>query len=120
MFWSNYQVIRPCATIRRSNLKSIRRESTTASVNEIIENVIAEYNQYRSPTAITRLLALDEEGVKILFAGTFCDICGEHDDYKFIQYFLEEKGLAATIKNIKEFDGGAVVHNKIVLETTIY
>ena len=57
-----------------------------AHAEEIVENAIDEYNKYRSPGVVARLISIDDEGLKIKFAGTFCETCGKNSDYQFIVY----------------------------------
>lgn len=88
-----------------------------AFAKEIVENAIEEYNKYRSPEVIARLMSVDDEGLVIRFTGSFCEACGKDSDYQFIAYLLDEKGVETNIAKITELEEGAIVTFKIVMET---
>jgi hypothetical protein len=78
-------------------------------VRKIIVNASAEYNKYHSPEAQTTLLSMSEKAFKIKFTGTFCYTCGFYDYFDDFTVLLEEKGLNASVAEIKEMEEGAVV-----------
>lgn len=78
-------------------------------MKRMIEKVIEEYNRYRSPEAVARVISIDERSFKIEFRGSFCRTCGFYDYIEDFKFMLEDKGIKAEIKEIKEIEGGVVV-----------
>ncbi len=83
------------------------------SLRKKIEDVIKEYNKYRSPEATARLISIDEKSLKIEFTGSFCRTCGFYDYFDDFRVFLEEVGLKTKIREIKEIDEGAIVEFEV-------
>lgn len=71
----------------------------TAS-EEIVRRAVEEYNRYRSPEAVARLVKVDDDGVLIEFSGTFCETCGVYDWLEDFAYELErlDERLTARIE----------------------
>lgn len=78
-------------------------------MRKIIENMIEEYNKYRSPEATAKLISINQKPFKIEFIGFFCCTCGFYDYFDDLTIFLGEKRLKAEIAEIKETDEGAIV-----------
>ena len=83
------------------------------SVNKTIEKVVKEYNKYRSPEALARVISVDGKSFKIEFIGPFCRSCGLYDYFDDFKLLLEDVGLKSKIGKIKEIDEGAVVRFQI-------
>lgn len=78
-------------------------------MKEKIEKAIEEFNKYRSPEAVARLLTSGKKSFKIEFTGSFCKTCGFYDYFEDFRLVLEENGLKAKISETKEIAEGAVV-----------
>jgi hypothetical protein len=74
-----------------------------------IEKTIEEYNKYRTPEVVARLVSLDSSGFNIEFKGHFCHTCGFYDYFDDFRFLLEDINLKTEIKEIEEIDEGAVV-----------
>ena len=48
-------------------------------VGRILERAVEEYNRYRSPEAVARLIKLEGEEALLEFTGSFCETCGVYD-----------------------------------------
>ena len=94
-------------------------KSERAFAKEIVEDAVDEYNKYRSPQVIARLMSIDDESATIRFTGSFCEECGKDNDYQFIEYLLGEKEVEAKTDKITELEEGegAIVIYKIVIKT---
>ena len=70
------------------------------TLEEIIRRAVEEYNRYRSPEAVARVLEFKEGSVLIEFSGTFCETCGVYDWLEDFIYELErlDVGLTARIE----------------------
>ena len=74
-----------------------------------IQEAVAEFNKYRSPEATAKLLGVQEKDFVISFMGSFCQSCGFYDYFDDYAIALEDIGLKAAIKRIKEIPDGAEV-----------
>lgn len=79
------------------------------SFEKILKNTIEEYNKYRTPEVIARLISFDNANFRIEFSGHFCYTCGFYDYFDDFRFLLEELKVKAEIKEIEEIDEGAVV-----------
>jgi len=79
------------------------------SLEKIIEKVIKEYNEYRSPEATARRISMNDKSFKIGLTGHFCYTCGFYDYFDDFKILLEETGLKTKITEIKEIEEGAIV-----------
>lgn len=79
------------------------------SVKQEIAKAVEEFNRYRAPEAVAKLLTIDTSSFKIEFTGPFCHACGFHDYFDDFKIFLEEIGPRAEIKQIEEAKSGATV-----------
>jgi len=83
------------------------------SLQKIVLDAIEKYRTYRTDTQL-RLLTLNGENFKIEFVGDFCHVCGVSNDYKLVQYFLEENGLNTAVTHVSNFDDGFVAEFRVV------
>lgn len=58
-----------------------------------LERAVEEYNKYRSPEAVARLLKLEGDEVLVEFSGNFCRTCGVYDWLEDFVYELQRLGL---------------------------
>lgn len=86
------------------------------SFSEIIREAIEEYNRYRSPEVVARLVKIEDKRFIVEFRGTFCLTCGFYDYFEDLVYLLEDRGLRARITYIEEIDDGGVVEYRILEE----
>ena len=79
-----------------------------------LEVAIEEFNKYRDPLIVGKLLDFDGESFTIEFTGSFCRTCGFYDYFEDFQYeLLDIIGLSTEIKEIEEMPEGArVVYHK--------
>jgi superoxide reductase len=85
-----------------------------------IEMAIEEFNKYRDPLIVGKLLDVGEESFIMEFIGHFCRTCGFYDYFEDFQYeLLDIVGLSTEIKEIEELPEGArVVYSIIDCEHT--
>ena len=79
------------------------------SLEKILKKTIEEYNKYRAPEIIARLISIDNSKFRIEFTGHFCFTCGFYDYFDDFRFLLEELKVKAEITEIEEIDEGAVV-----------
>jgi hypothetical protein len=92
-----------------SGLFSNLRIQTVSFFNENTAKPIEEFNKYRAPEAVAKLVSVDSGSFKIEFTGPFCQACGFHDYFDDFRIFLEEIGPQAEIMQIEETNSGAIV-----------
>ena len=68
------------------------------------EAAVEEFNKYRSPEAVARLIELGEGQVKIELSGPFCRSCGLYDYFDDLKIELEKK-MGGSIE-ISKIEGG--------------
>ena len=69
-----------------------------------VEAAVEEFNKYRSPEAVARLIELGEGQVKIELSGPFCRSCGLYDYFDDLKIELEKK-MGGSIE-ISKIEGG--------------
>lgn len=74
-----------------------------------LREVIAHYNEFRSPEAHAELLSLEGATFRVSFTGYFCRTCGVYDYFEDLQEKLRDRGLETRIAEIQETPDGAVV-----------
>lgn len=83
-----------------------------------IKAAIKQYNYYRSPEAIARLIEVSGNKIKVEFAGTFlCYSCGLYDWFDDLRYELKDSiGKNVKIINIlsSEKEEKFIVEFKII------
>lgn len=72
------------------------------NIKEIIIRATELYNRYRSPEAVSRIIEISEDHIKILFKGHFCKTCGVNDWIEDFKYVLEDMGVETELINIIE------------------
>lgn len=71
----------------------------------MLEKVIAEYNRYRSPEAVAKIIRVEKDKFEIEFGGPFCLSCGVQDYFEDLIYDLERmEGLMVSISKIKQIE----------------
>ena len=90
------------------------KDDKSDTTKKKIEKAVEEFNKYRAPEAVAKLLALNEESFKIEFTGPFCRACGFYDYFDDFKIFLEEIGSKTEISQIEETKNGAIVTFKII------
>lgn len=83
-------------------------------IREIVEDAVAEYNRYRAPEAVARLLSISNNEIMVEFSGGICYTCGFYDYFEDYKIILEEMGLETVISSIEETDEGAIVIFKVL------
>lgn len=81
---------------------------------ERVMDAVEEYNRYRAPEAVARLLRIDDRSMTLEFTGSFCATCGFYDYFDDLRVMLEERGLRCRVSSIKETEDGTIV--EFVLE----
>ncbi|ADL19365.1 hypothetical protein ASAC_0960 [Acidilobus saccharovorans 345-15] len=74
-------------------------------VKLIVKESIKEYNRYRSPEAIARLVTRKGDTYYVKFDGSYCETCGLYDWIDDLRYVMLEKGLNVEIEKLKEPEG---------------
>ncbi|WP_287582228.1 hypothetical protein [Candidatus Borrarchaeum sp.] len=77
------------------------------SLEKILKKTIEEYNKYRTPEVIARLISIDNSKFRIEFTG-HCHTCGFYDYFDDFRFLLEDFGLTSKIIGIKETDEGGI------------
>jgi len=78
--------------------------------NQKLEVAIEEFNKYRDPLIVGRLIEIGEESFTMEFTGHFCRTCGFYDYFEDFQYeILDTMGLSTEMKEIDELPEGARV-----------
>jgi len=85
-----------------------------SSFRENTIKAVQEFNKYRSPEALAKLLTTGKDWFKIEFTGPFCRACGFYDYFDDFKIFLEEIGPKAGILEINETSNGAVVKFNLI------
>jgi len=72
-----------------------------------LEKAVEEYNRYRSPEAVARIVQTDNDGFTLEFSGPFCQSCGVHDYFEDMIFELERlTGMSASLREIQEMEKG--------------
>ena len=82
-------------------------------LREKVEKAILEYNKYRSPEFTAYLLDIRENELIIAYKWHGCRTCGLYDYFEDFIYNLEEFGIKAKIKDVKEKEDNFIVIYKI-------
>jgi hypothetical protein len=77
-----------------------------------VEAAVEEFNTYRSPEAVAKIVEVDENRATIEFSGPFCVSCGVEDYFDDLRIELE-KNVGAKIEIVK-IEGSAEVERYIV------
>ena len=81
---------------------------------EHLDEPIKEFNKYRDPLIVGKLLEQDQESLTIEFTGHFCRTCGFYDYFEDFQYVLLDIAEVSTeIEKIEETPNGAIVKYSI-------
>lgn len=74
-----------------------------------LREVIAHYNEFRSPEAHAELVSLEGGTFWVSFTGYFCRTCGVYDYFEDLQEKLRDRGVKTKIVEIQETPNGAAV-----------
>ncbi len=84
-------------------------------VKKTVNDAIEEYNKFRVPEVIAKLISIDTTSFHVEFTGSFCESCGFYDYFDDFSILLEDDfGLKTKIREIHEISEGAVVKFEIV------
>lgn len=64
-----------------------------AVVNEVLNEVIETYNEYRNPMATAELVTRGGSWFRVRFEGPFCTTCCRDDYFEDLIYELDELGV---------------------------
>ncbi|MBD3206700.1 hypothetical protein GF319_10215 [Candidatus Bathyarchaeota archaeon] len=79
-----------------------------------IDEAIKEFNKYRDPLIVGKLLEQDQDSLTLEFTGHFCRTCGFYDYFEdFLYVLLDTTGLNSEIEKIEETQNGAIVKYSI-------
>ncbi len=81
-----------------------------------LRKAIEEYNRYRGAEARAEIIEEGGDEVRIRFTGPFCTTCGYYDWIEDLIYLLEDHGVEAEIKEIRDLEFGAEALFKIKKE----
>lgn len=72
-----------------------------------LESTIEEYNKYRKPEAVARIVWVEDGGFKLEFSGPFCQSCGVQGYFEDVIYELERlNGVKASLLSVQEIKPG--------------
>jgi len=77
-----------------------------------VEAAVEEFNRYRSPEAVAKIVEVNENQVTIEFSGPFCVSCGVEDYFDDLRIELE-KNIGEKIM-ITKIEGGAEAEGYVV------
>ena len=77
-----------------------------------VEAAVEEFNKYRSPEAVAKIVEISEDNITIEFSGPFCASCGVEDYFDDLRIELE-KNIGGKIE-ISKIEGGAEVQGYTV------
>ena len=60
---------------------------------EALERAVEEYNRYRRPEAVARLLRVEGDEALLEFTGSFCETCGVYDWLEDFVYEVRDLNL---------------------------
>jgi len=67
-----------------------------------IREAVEEYNRYRAPEAVARIVSFDGEKLVVRIEGSFCETCGINDWVEDLVYVLQDHGVDATLEGVIE------------------
>ncbi len=67
-----------------------------------IRRAIEDYNRFRSPEAVARIVGFDGEKLVVRIEGSFCETCGINDWVEDLVYMLEDHGVDAVLEGVVE------------------
>ncbi|MCS7110785.1 MAG: hypothetical protein N3D82_05345 [Ignisphaera sp.] len=82
--------------------KEIRFNLHNVGIKESIAKAVELYNRYRSPEAVSKIIEIKGNSIKIAFEGHFCATCAVNDWIEDFKYVLEDIGIQAELENIIE------------------
>jgi hypothetical protein len=79
----------------------------SGQLRSVLEKTVEEYNRYRSPEAVARIVRADDDGFTLEFSGPFCQSCGVHDYFEDMIFELERlSSMRASLQEIQEIEEG--------------
>ncbi len=82
-------------------------------IKKNILKIINEFNKYRKPEIVGKLISINKDILKIRFTGSFCHTCGFYDYFEDFKFHLDDNKLKNKIFKIKETKNGAIVEFKL-------
>jgi hypothetical protein len=67
-----------------------------------VREAVEEYNKYRAPEAVARIISFDGEKLVVRIEGSFCETCGINDWVEDLAFLLQDHGLDAELEGIIE------------------
>lgn len=68
----------------------------------LVRRAIEQYNRYRAPEAVAKLVAIRGDEVIVRFEGSFCRTCGINDWVEDFKYVLEDMGVESDLVKVIE------------------
>ncbi|MEM0328899.1 MAG: hypothetical protein QXU12_04820 [Nitrososphaerota archaeon] len=84
---------------------------------ELLERAVEEYNKFRSPEAVVRIIELRDDGFVAEFSGSFCLTCGVYDWLEDLRYEIRrlDPELDAVIDSWRQIsDDSIIVEFKLI------
>ncbi len=72
---------------------------------EVIRKAVKEYNKYRAPESVAKILKIEDNRITIAFSGSFCETCGVYDWIEDLKYEFENFNIDADLMEIIEKKG---------------
>lgn len=82
-------------------------------VKKVLNKAIKEYNKYRGPRAIAKLLKINKKQFKVQFEGNFDASCCMDEYFSDLVHILEEKGLEVKALDYSKKKGKYITIYKI-------
>ena len=77
----------------------------------MVDRAVEEYNRFRSPEAVVRIVERREDGFVAKFSGSFCATCGVYDWLEDLRYEIRRLDLEldAVIEDWKQISDDTII-----------
>ncbi len=76
-------------------------------MRSVLEKAVKEYNRYRSPEAVARIVETSGEAFMLEYSGPFCRSCGVNDYFEDMIFELERlNDMRVSLQKIQEVEDG--------------
>jgi len=78
---------------------------------DVVDRAVEEYNRFRSPEAVVRIVERREDGFVAEFSGSFCATCGVYDWLEDLRYEIRrlDPELDAMIEDWRQISDNTII-----------
>jgi len=78
---------------------------------DVVDRAVEEYNRFRSPEAVVRIVERRRDGFVAEFSGSFCATCGVYDWLEDLRYEIRRLDLEldAVIEDWKQISDDTII-----------